>query len=80
MSNFLTIMRVSLIPALEKMVSEEEKHLNYLRGITKIDVTSFIRQSEETLEHLNLRLSQYKKYLKENTDEQKGSAKANREG
>ena len=80
MSNFLTIMRVSLIPALEKMVSEEEKHLNYLRGITKIDVTSFIRQSEENLEHLNLRLSQYKKYLKENTDEQKGSAKANREG
>jgi len=66
MSDFLTIMRVSLIPALEKMVTEEEKHLNYLTNVERIDVSGFCKNSYNTLEHLRLRLEMYKQYLKEN--------------
>lgn len=70
MSDFLTIMRVSLIPTLERMVSEEEKHLNYLTSIKGIDVSGFCKESYNNLEFLRLRLSQYRKYLLENTNEQ----------
>lgn len=70
MSDFLTIMRVSLIPTIERMVIEEEKHLNFLTSVKGIDTTSFQKYSYAMLEHLRFRLEQYKTYLKENTDEQ----------
>jgi hypothetical protein len=79
MSDFLTIMRVSLIPALERMVDSEEKHLNYLKGVQKIDVSRFILESEAMLSHLKQRLSEYQTYLKENIDERRQSEKALRE-
>lgn len=72
-NEFLTIMRVSLIPALERMVDAEEKHLNYLRRLEKVNVSRFVLESETTLSHLKQRLSEYQTYLKENTDERKQS-------
>lgn len=69
MSDFLTILKVSIIPSVERMIIEEEKHLNYLSNIERYDVTSFINESTKTLEGLKFRLRQYNQYLRDNNND-----------
>lgn len=67
--DFLTIMKVSLIPSLAQMIMDEDKHLNYLKSIEGFDVSTFIEESTQTLDHLNLRLTQYMQYVIDNEND-----------
>lgn len=56
------------IPALERMLEKEGKHLMYLQKYENkiyLDTTYLIAASKSHIRHLNHRLGEYKTYLKQ---------------
>lgn len=69
-NSFLTIVEFSIIPCLKKMEEDELKHLSYLRGVSKINVSRFVKNSEEHLKGIRHSLDEYEVYLRDNKNDQ----------
>ena len=59
---------IYLIPRLEKEMEIEKQHLTFLKNQPKDtpNILNFIEYSALAIDHLYDRLTEYKKYLKEN--------------
>jgi hypothetical protein len=68
MNKFLTQMAETLIPAVERMVEKEQSHLEYLKNFEPKNAMlhTFVKRSENSLAHLNKRLSEYRQYVLDN--------------
>ncbi len=72
MDKFKQLLKEEIIPRVESMLVEEKRHFIWLNGqdgkVDRILLNTFIKNSQTSIDHLELRLNQYNHYIDNNNE------------